>query len=90
MVMLMSAATFRILMDFDLADSQILYKGIQVFPALMLFFFDWFKLKKIVLIDLISVAAVLGIYFFASQFWLSSSGDTFMTFLIDIFVMPFL
>ncbi len=90
MVMLMSAATFRILMDFDLADSQILYKGIQIFPALMLFFFDLFKLKKIVLIDLISVAAVLGIYFFASQFWLSSSGETFMTFLINIFVMPFL
>ncbi len=88
--MLMSAATFRILMDLDLADSQVLYKGIQIFPAIMLFLFDLFNIKKVVLIDLISVVAVLGIYFFASYFWLSPSGEVFMTFLIDIFVIPFL
>ena len=89
MVMLMSAATFRILMDLGLADSQILYKGIQIFPAIMLFLFDLLKYRRVVLIDLISVAAVLGIFFFADYFWLSASGEKFMEFLISIFVTPF-
>lgn len=90
MVMLMSAATFRILMDLNLAHSQVLYKGIQILPAIALFIFDLFNYKRAVLIDLISIAAVLGIYFFASDFWLSSSGETFMNFLVTVFVNPFL
>ena len=89
MVMLMSAATFRILMDLNLADSQILYKGIQIFPAIMLFVFDLAKYKKVVLIDLISVAAVFGIFFLADYFWLSSFGEVFMDLLISIFVSSF-
>ncbi len=90
MVMLMSAATFRILMDFDLADSQVLYKGIQVFPALCLFAVDGVNYKKVVWVDLISVAMVFIIFFFASGFWLSSAGNWFMDALISIFVLPFL
>jgi hypothetical protein len=90
MVMLMSASTFRILMDLNLGHSQVLYKGIQILPAIMLFFFDLIKYKRIVLVDLISAAAVLGIYFFASYFWLSPSGEVFMNFLVTIFVFPFI
>lgn len=89
MVMLMAAAVFRILMDLDKADSQFLYKGLQVLPAIALFAFDLIKLKKVVFIDLISVILVFAIYLFASDFWLSETGGKFMDFLISIFVFPF-
>lgn len=89
MVMLMSAATFRILMDLDLAHSQFLYKGIQIFPAIMLFGFDLVKYKKLVLVDLISVALVLAIFLFADYFWLSAIGEAFMDVLIEVFLIPF-
>lgn len=89
MVMLMSAAIFRISFDFNMQSSQIFNKGFQVLPAVMLFLFDYLKFKKFVWVDLISVLAVLAIFFFADYFWLSSFGDTFMDFLITIFVKPF-
>lgn len=89
MVMLMSAATFRILMDLNLADSQVFYKGLQIFPALMLFGFDLLFNRKVVLIDLISVAAVFLIFWFADYFWLSSVGEGLMDVLIALFVKPF-
>ncbi len=90
MVMMMSAAIFRISFDFNMQDSQIFNKGLQVLPAIMLFTFDLVRYKKVVLVDLISVVVVFGIYFFADYFWLSNFGDVFMNFLISIFVNPFL
>ncbi len=89
MVMLMSAAIFRISFDFNMQSSQFFNKGLQVLPAVMLFLFDLVKYKKSVFIDLISVVAVLSIFFLADYFWLSTSGEIFMNFLIDIFVTPF-
>ena len=89
MVMLMSAAIFRISFDLNVQDSQIFNKGLQVLPVVMLFLFDLVKYKRIVLSDLISVAAVFGIFFLADYFWLSSSGQALMDFLILIFVSPF-
>ncbi|WP_431174217.1 hypothetical protein [Flagellimonas flava] len=90
MVMLMSAAIFRISFDFSLQDSQLFNKGLQILPAIMLFIFDLVWQKKVVLVDLISVVAVLGIFFFADYFWLSIFGEAFMNVLISIFVTPFL
>lgn len=90
MVMLMGAAVFRILADLDLLNSQILYKGLQIFPALALFAYDLIVHKKAVWIDLVSVVAVLGIFFFASSFWLSPTGNKTMKVLISVFVKPFL
>ena len=90
MVMMMSAAIFRISFDFYMQDSQIFNKGLQVLPAIMLFTFDLVRYKKVVLVDLLSVVVVFGIYFFADYFWLSNFGDVFMNFLISIFVNPFL
>ena len=89
MVMLMSAAIFRISFDFKMQGSQLFNKGFQILPAVILFLFDLVKLKKAILIDLISVAAVFAIFFLADYFWLSSSGEAFMNLLISIFVTPF-
>ncbi len=90
MVMLMSAAIFRISFDLEMQTSQLFNKGLQILPAVMLFIFDLFKYKKVVIIDLIPVVMVFAIYFFADYFWLSNSGEAFMNFLIYIFVTPFL
>lgn len=90
MVMLMSAAIFRMSFDFNMQSSQLFNKGFQVLPALMLFLFDLVQYKRMVFIDLISVVAVFGIYFFADYFWLSNFGEAFMHILIYIFVAPFL
>ena len=90
MVMLMSAAIFRISFDLNLQDSQLFNKGLQVFPAIVLFTFDLVRYKKAVFVDLISVFVVFGIYFFADYFWLSNFGEEFMNILISIFVIPFL
>jgi hypothetical protein len=89
MVMLMSAAVFRVSFDLNLEYSQVFNKGAQVFPALVLFIYDYINLRKAVWIDLISVGFVFAIYFFADYFWLSSVGDWFMNLLIFIFVLPF-
>lgn len=90
MVMLMGAAIFRVSMDLGLVDSQLFNKGLQILPAVALFIFDLIKYRKIVLIDLISAAAVFAIFFLADYFWLSDSGEAFMNFLTNIFVTPFL
>ncbi|MGB5819685.1 MAG: hypothetical protein WBG90_09385 [Saonia sp.] len=90
MVMLMSAAIFRISMNLGLGDSQVFNKGVQVFPALCLFAFDAINYKKVVWVDLISVAAVFTIFFFADHFWLSPFGETFTNWLVTIFVKPFI
>ncbi|TAI47836.1 hypothetical protein [Flagellimonas allohymeniacidonis] len=90
MVMLMSAAVFRISFDLNLQDSQLFNKGLQVLPAITLFILDLVRYKKVVLVDLISVVAVFGIFFFADYFWLSNFGEAFMSLLISIFVTPFL
>jgi len=90
MNMLMGAAIFRVSMDLGLVESQLFNKGLQVLPAIALFIFDMIKYRKVVLIDLISVAAVFAVFFLADYFWLSDSGETFMNFLISIFVRPFL
>ena len=89
MVMLMSAAIFRISFDFNMQDSQVFNKGFQIFPVVMLFLFDLIKYKKAVLVDLIPVVIVFSILFFADYFWLSPMGEAFMGFLISIFVEPF-
>ncbi len=89
MVMLMSAAIFRISLDLGLADSQVFNKGVQVFPAICLFISDIINYKKIVWVDLISVIAVFTIFFFADYFWLSHGGNEFMNQLISVFVLPF-
>ena len=88
MVMLMSAATFRISFDLNMQDSQVFNKGIQIFPALALFLFDLIKLKKVILVDLVSVIVVFAIFYFADYFWLSESGETVMNLLLSIFVLP--
>lgn len=88
MVMLMSAAVFRISFDLNLQESQVFNKGIQILPAVALFLFDLIKLKKVIFIDLISVAVVLAIFFLADYFWLSNLGKTFMNLIISIFVVP--
>ncbi|WP_420322194.1 hypothetical protein [Flagellimonas sp.] len=90
MVMLMSAAIFRISFDLNMQNSQLFNKGLQVLPAVVLFTFDLARYKKVVLVDLISVVAVFCIYFFADYFWLSNFGEILMNFLISIFVKPFL
>ena len=90
MVMMMSATIFRISFDFNMQESQLFNKGLQVLPAIMLFTFDLVRYKKVVLVDLISVVVVFGIYFFADYFWLSNFGEVFMNFLISIFVNPYL
>ena len=90
MNMLMGAAIFRVSMDFGLVESQLFNKGLQILPAAALFIFDLIKYRKVVLIDLVSVAAVFAIFFLADYFWLSNSGEAFMNFLISIFVSPFL
>jgi uncharacterized membrane protein YgdD (TMEM256/DUF423 family) len=90
MVMLTSAAIFRFSFDLGLQESQLFNKGIQMFPALVLFLFDLVKLKKAVWVDLISPLLILGIFFFADYFWLSPIGAGFMDVLAVIFVKPFL
>tara|TARA_R110002049_G_scaffold170139_1_gene336726 strand:- start:558 stop:1001 length:444 start_codon:yes stop_codon:yes gene_type:complete len=90
MVMLMSAAIFRISFDLKLEASQLFNKGLQVLPAVLLFLFDLIWHKRTVFIDLISVVLVFGIYLFADYFWLSDLGEAFMNFLIYIFVTPFI
>ncbi|MFD2098547.1 hypothetical protein [Flagellimonas iocasae] len=90
MVMLTSAAIFRVSFDFDLQESQLFNKGVLIFPAVVLFLFDLVKLKKAVWVDLISPILTLGIFFFADYFWLSSVGTGFMDVLAAIFVKPFL
>ncbi|OZV70110.1 hypothetical protein CA834_05695 [Winogradskyella aurantia] len=90
MVMLMSAAIFRMSFDLNMQTSQLFNKGLQVLPAITLFVFDLVRYKKVVLIDLLSVIAVFGIFFFADYFWLSIFGEAYMNFLISIFVTPFL
>lgn len=90
MVMLMGAAIFRIGMDLGLADSQLFYKGMQILPAIALFIFDLVKYRKAILIDLVSVAAVFGIFFLANYFWLSAIGERTMEVLIYVFVEPFI
>lgn len=90
MVMMMGAAVFRISFDLNVQDSQLFNKGIQMLPAIILFVFDLVRYKKVVFVDLISVFAVLGIFFFADYFWLSNYGEAFMNVLISIFVKPFL
>lgn len=90
MVMLMGAAIFRISMDLGLVESQLFNKGLQVSPVVALFIFDLIKYRKIILIDLFSVAAVFAIFFLADYFWLSDAGEAFMNLLIYIFVTPFL
>jgi len=90
MVMLMSAAIFRMSFDFNLEASQLFNKGLQVLPALLLFVFDFAWYKKLVFIDLISVIMVFAIYFFADYFWLSNLGKVLMDSLIYLFVTPFL
>lgn len=89
MVMLMSAAIFRISFDLNMQASQLFNKGLQVLPAVLLFLFDLVRFKRVVYIDLISVVLVLGIYFFADYFWLSNFGESLMSFLIHIFITPF-
>ncbi|MFC4220185.1 hypothetical protein [Flagellimonas marina] len=90
MVMCTSAAIFRVSFDFGLQASQLFNKGIQIFPAAVLFLFDFVKLKKVVWVDLITPVLVLGIFFFADYFWLSPMGAAFMDMLAAIFVKPFL
>lgn len=90
MVMLMGAAIFRMSMDLGLVSSQIFNKGLQILPAVALFFFDLKVYRKPVLVDLVSVLAVFGIFFFADYFWLSSIGAKIMDVLTTIFVKPFL
>lgn len=90
MVMLTSAAIFRVSFDFGLEESQLFNKGVLIFPAVVLFLFDLVKLKKAVWVDLISAILTLGIFFFADYFWLSSIGASFMDILATIFVEPFL
>ncbi len=90
MVMLMSAAIFRISLDLGLEDSQLFNKGFQILPAVALFIFDWFRAKRLVYVDLISPLWVLCIFFFASQFWLTGVGSFIMDILISIFVLPFI
>lgn len=86
MVMLTSAAIFRISFDVNMQDNQLFNKGFQILPALLLFLLDWANRKKVVLIDLISPVLVLGIFFLADYFWLSSVGELAMNLLISIFV----
>ncbi|MEO9485752.1 MAG: hypothetical protein ABJG47_20010 [Ekhidna sp.] len=62
MNMLMGAAIFRVSMDLGLVESQLFNKGLQVLPAVALFVFDLIKYKKVVLVDLTSVAAILSIF----------------------------
>lgn len=90
MNMLMGAAIFRVSMDLGLMDNQLFNKGMQIFPAVALCVVDIAKYRRIVLIDLVSIVAILCIYFFADYFWLRPSGEAFMDFLISIFVDPFL
>ena len=90
MVMLMSAAIFRMSFDLNMQTSQLFNKGLQVLPAITLFVFDLVRYKKAVFIDLISVIAVFGIFYFADYFWLSNFGEAFMNVLISIFITPFL
>lgn len=90
MVMLMSAAIFRMSGDLNMQTSQLFNKGLQVLPAITLFIFDLVRYKKAVLIDLISVIGVFGIFYFADYFWLSNFGEAFMNVLISIFITPFL
>lgn len=90
MVMLMSAAIFRISLDFGMENNQVFNKGFQVLPAMCLFIIDVVNYKKAVWIDLISVATVFAIFFFADSFWLSSAGNKLMDLLISVFVLPFL
>lgn len=90
MNMLTGAAIFRISMDLGLVESQLFNKGLQILPAVALFVFDLIKHRKVVLVDLISAAAVLAIFYLADYFWLSTSGETVMNFLTEVFVMPFL
>lgn len=90
MVMLMGAAIFRFSYDLGLQESQLFNKGVQVFPALALFGFDWTKRKKAVWVDLVSPMLILGIFFLADYFWLSPIGAGFMDLLVAIFVKPFL
>lgn len=90
MVMLMGAAIFRFSYDLGLQESQLFNKGVQMFPALALFGFDWAMRKKAVWVDLVSPMLVLGIFFLADHFWLSPIGAGFMDILVAIFVKPFL
>jgi hypothetical protein len=90
MNMLMGAAIFRISMDIGLVESQLFNKGLQILPAVALFIFDFINYRKIVPVDLISIAAVLAIFFLADYFWFSDSGEAVMNFLISLFVSPFL
>lgn len=89
MVMLMGAAIFRVSMDLGLEESQLFNKGLQVLPVVALFVFDFIRYRKVVLIDLVSVAAVFAIFFLADYFWLSKLGEELMNTLIYIFVTPF-
>jgi len=90
MVMCTSAAIFRVSFDLQLNESQLFNKGVQMFPALVLFALDWAKRKKAVWVDLVSPILVLGIFFLADYFWLSPIGAGFMDILVAIFVKPFL
>ncbi|AYN66367.1 hypothetical protein D1013_02705 [Euzebyella marina] len=90
MVMLMSAAIFRISMDLGLGSSQIFNKGIQVLPAICLLILDMVNYKRVVCVDLISVVAVFAIFFLADYFWLMPFGEVFANFLLSIFVEPFI
>ena len=90
MVMLMSAAIFRISFIFYLESSQFFNKGLQILPAIALFVNDIKVYKKPIWIDLVSVAAVFGIFYLADYFWLSTLGEVTMDAIISIFVKPFL
>lgn len=90
MVMLMSAAIFRISFDFGMENSQVFNKGLQVLPAIVLFGLDIIIHRRAVLIDLLSVAAVFGIFFFADYFWLANVGTQIMDILVIVFVQPFI
>ncbi|WP_424963188.1 hypothetical protein [Ekhidna sp.] len=89
MVMLMSAAIFRISFDFGLEASQVFNKGLQVLPAVALFIFDLIYHRKLVFIDLLSVLAVFSIFLLADSFWLSTIGEKTMDALIYLFIKPF-
>ncbi len=90
MVMLMSAAIFRISFDLGMQNSQIFNKGLQILPAMCLFTVDMVNYKKPVWIDLVSVIAVFAIFFFADYFWLSDLGSRIMDLLASVFVIPFM
>jgi len=89
MVMLMSAAIFRLSFDLGLESSQVFNKGMQVFPAVALFVYDLVRQRRVVWVDLFPVATVFAIFFLADYFWLAPAGKWFMDVLIWVFVLPF-